>query len=217
MSINFIVGNIGSGKSTVSKILRRRMIPVLDTDQMMKEIYTIPSISSSIKAYYGMDAFANGNLNERIIEMCLDSTYNYHLFEKIVADEYSKVIEQMNRIYDDYFIETACIPEWLSKKLIHGGYNSHRKVRLFEIEAPFPTRKARVINRYKEKTGNDMTIEQVMRIDKTEKLQNSLYGRFKTLLNEHVIKSHHIYHNIELDKIDEIAEQIDLERYDGSF
>ena len=118
---------------------------------------------------------------------------------------------------DDYFIETACIPEWLMKKLIYGGYNSHRKVRLFEIEAPFPTRKARVINRYKEKTGNDMTIEQVMRIDKTEKLQNSLYSRFKTLLNERVIKSHHIYHNIELDKIDEIVEQIDLDRYDGQF
>jgi len=62
-----LTGGIGSGKSTVSNYLRKKNIPVIDADDISREIYSLyPEITETIKKVFGEKYFdSNGELNRR--------------------------------------------------------------------------------------------------------------------------------------------------------
>lgn len=62
-----LTGGIGSGKSTVSEIIRQKDISVIDADIVSREIYNIyPEISEKIRYEFGDQYFdENGNLLRR--------------------------------------------------------------------------------------------------------------------------------------------------------
>lgn len=62
-----LTGGIGSGKSTVSRILKEEGIPVIDADIISREIFkTYPEVTQKIKDYFGEHFFdAQGQLKRK--------------------------------------------------------------------------------------------------------------------------------------------------------
>lgn len=62
-----LTGGIGSGKSTVSKYLKEKNIPVIDADNISREIYSLyPEITERIKKVFGEKYFnSNGELDRK--------------------------------------------------------------------------------------------------------------------------------------------------------
>lgn len=60
-----LTGGIGTGKSTVAKMLREKNIPVVDTDSISKEIIEYPEIIEKIKAEISSKIFNNENKLDR--------------------------------------------------------------------------------------------------------------------------------------------------------
>jgi dephospho-CoA kinase len=59
-----ITGKIGSGKSTLSEIARKKGIRVLEADIIAKEVMTSdPIVRDNIKSLLGSESFINDNLN----------------------------------------------------------------------------------------------------------------------------------------------------------
>ncbi|GGJ23221.1 dephospho-CoA kinase [Deinococcus roseus] len=48
-----LTGSIGSGKSTVSRLLVKRDIPVLDADQVAREVSTFPDVLQKVSEAFG--------------------------------------------------------------------------------------------------------------------------------------------------------------------
>jgi dephospho-CoA kinase len=59
-----ITGGIGSGKSTVTNMIRNRCFPIVDADIVAKEVFILyPEVLSQIKEEYGYEFFSeNGKL-----------------------------------------------------------------------------------------------------------------------------------------------------------
>lgn len=172
---NLIIGKIGSGKSTISQYLRKRGYLVIDTDQLMKDLFAKIENKTVIVAKYGKEAFTDRNtLSVPIIEKCLDSEEDYSWFRNLIEQDYIDRISVFNKMYP-VFIETAVILPALYK-----FYNSIDHV--FEITCDYYTRKQRVIRRYEDKIygGGNMSEADKQRIDKTETLQS----RFNLAIDE---------------------------------
>lgn len=61
-----ITGNIGSGKSYVCSLFRRRGIPVFDSDMEAKRLYSRPEIHAAIAARFGEAMYLDdGSLDRR--------------------------------------------------------------------------------------------------------------------------------------------------------
>ena len=62
-----ITGGIGSGKSTVTNMLRDKALPIIDADIVAREVFIIyPEMMSRIKDEFGYEFFdSEGNLNRK--------------------------------------------------------------------------------------------------------------------------------------------------------
>jgi dephospho-CoA kinase len=58
-----LTGSIGSGKSTVSALLRARGIPVLDADAVARAVSGFPDVRSDVAAQFGADYVLPDGLN----------------------------------------------------------------------------------------------------------------------------------------------------------
>ena len=53
-----ITGGIGSGKSTVTNMLREKHLPIIDADIVAREVFIInPEVSRQIKEEFGCEFF----------------------------------------------------------------------------------------------------------------------------------------------------------------
>lgn len=88
-----ITGGIGSGKSTVSRILSEKLnAPILDADKIAKEAINSPEIISKIKKFFGESIFDNPQL------------INREKLSDIVFSNENKLLE-LNKIIHPYVIE----------------------------------------------------------------------------------------------------------------
>ncbi len=82
-----LTGGIGSGKSTVSNILREKNIPVIDADIIAREILEIyPDILKEIEECFGKEFFdKEGRLKRRELG-------NYVFKDKGLLDELERIM-----------------------------------------------------------------------------------------------------------------------------
>lgn len=82
-----LTGGIGSGKSTVSNILRAENIPIIDADIISREVLELyPEIIEKIKTDFGFEFIdVNGKLKRREFG-------NYIFRNKIQRENYEKII-----------------------------------------------------------------------------------------------------------------------------
>jgi dephospho-CoA kinase len=58
-----LTGNIGSGKSTVARLLRERGIPVLDADAIAREVSRSPDVLAAVRDAFGPEYILEHGLN----------------------------------------------------------------------------------------------------------------------------------------------------------
>jgi dephospho-CoA kinase len=58
-----LTGNIGSGKSTVARLLRERGIPVLDADAVAREVSSFPDVLGAVRDAFGPEYILEHGLN----------------------------------------------------------------------------------------------------------------------------------------------------------
>jgi dephospho-CoA kinase len=58
-----LTGSIGSGKSTVAKLLTKRGIPVLDADAVAREVSSSPAVLNEVSNVLGAEYVIDGGLN----------------------------------------------------------------------------------------------------------------------------------------------------------
>lgn len=58
-----LTGNIGSGKSTVARLLRERGIPVLDADAVAREVSSFPEVLKAVRDSFGPEYVLENGLN----------------------------------------------------------------------------------------------------------------------------------------------------------
>lgn len=110
-----ITGGIGSGKSTLSQMLRTLGYPVYDTDREARRLQNEhPELVTSIKLLFGNDIYQNGQLNrpavaERVFsepDLLLQLTQLVH---PVVKEDFAQWVALQNSTL--VFIESAVLYE----------------------------------------------------------------------------------------------------------
>ena len=108
-----LTGGIGTGKSTVAKMLREKNIPVVDTDSISKEIIEYPEIIEKIKAEISSKIFNNENkldrkkLSERVFENKDKLKKLNEIMHPVIL---KKMWEEVEKLKKDYKIIVVDIP-----------------------------------------------------------------------------------------------------------
>jgi dephospho-CoA kinase len=137
-----LTGGIGSGKSTIAKVLQSMGYPVFYSDQEAKNIMRSDrELKSEIIAHFGKRAYENGLLNraylaERIFSNPEDKSILNELIHPRVRANFAKFAE--NSASKLVFNEAAILFET-------GAYTNFDKTVL--VTAPEGTRISRVMNR----------------------------------------------------------------------
>ncbi len=126
MENNFLVigitGNYGVGKSTVSMIVQNEGFPVVNTDELAKELYeTDEKLKREIINLVGEEAYSpEGRLNTNLIAKLVFSndSKSEELLQKInsivhpkVLEKLDEKIEELGRKHKLVFVESALIYE----------------------------------------------------------------------------------------------------------
>ena len=109
-----LTGGIGSGKSTVSKILREENIPIIDADIISREVLELyPEIIEKIKTDFGLEFIdENGKLKRREFgNYIFKNKTQRHKYEKIIMPfiktEIFKRLEKYNELGEKLCIVDA--------------------------------------------------------------------------------------------------------------
>lgn len=99
-----LTGNIGSGKTTVSKIFNSLGAPIFNSDLCAREMETIPYYQNIVKELVGEDVYPNGVLDKE-------------RFRKIIFNDKS-ILSKMNQVttpyvkgrFEDFCVENSDKP-----------------------------------------------------------------------------------------------------------
>lgn len=108
-----LTGGIGTGKSTVAKMLREKNIPVVDTDSISKEIIEYPEIIEKIKAEISSKIFNNENKLDRkkLSEIVFENKDKLKKLNEIMHPVIlKKMWDEVEKLKKDYKIIVVDIP-----------------------------------------------------------------------------------------------------------
>ncbi len=108
-----LTGGIGTGKSTVAKMLREKNIPVVDTDSISKEIIEYPEVIEKIKAEISSKIFNNENKLDRkkLSEIVFENKDKLKKLNEIMHPVIlKKMWEEVEKLKKDYKIIVVDIP-----------------------------------------------------------------------------------------------------------
>ncbi len=108
-----LTGGIGTGKSTVAKMLREKNIPVVDTDSISKEIIEYPEIIEKIKAEISSKIFNNENKLDRkkLSEIVFENKDKLKKLNEIMHPVIlKKMWDEVEKLRKDYKIIVVDIP-----------------------------------------------------------------------------------------------------------
>jgi len=111
-----ITGGIGSGKSTVSKMLSDKLkAPVLDADKISKQAMESPEIINKIKAFFGEAIFTNKAILDRkkLADIVFSNEQKLLELNKIIHPYVmNKIKEEIDRLADEnkYIIIDVPLP-----------------------------------------------------------------------------------------------------------
>jgi dephospho-CoA kinase len=91
MKILAISGGIGTGKSYISKILRKKDIPVYDSDMKAKSLMQKNPIKKELLKEFGEETYKNDNLNTNFLSnIVFNNKEKLNILNKIVHKEVLK-------------------------------------------------------------------------------------------------------------------------------
>lgn len=108
-----LTGGIGTGKSTVARMLREKNIPVVDTDSISKEIIEYPEVIEKIKAEISSKIFNNENKLDRkkLSEIVFENKDKLKKLNEIMHPVIlKKMWEEVEKLKKDYKVIVVDIP-----------------------------------------------------------------------------------------------------------
>lgn len=94
-----LTGGIGTGKSTVAKILREKSIPVIDADDLVKNIYQKPETLEFITKHFP-HVILDGVI---VFKKLRESAFVDHLSKKLIEDFiYAFLPDEFNKAYAQF-------------------------------------------------------------------------------------------------------------------
>ena len=176
-----ITGGIGSGKTTISNILKEMGYPVFDCDKKAKFLCDIdPYVMKNIRDAFGKDIYVNNILNrEKLARIVFNDKESLDKLNSIVHPKtreymYDFIIAQMDN--DICFVESAIMFESELNKLMD---------KIISVTAPQDVRIDRVIKR------DNTTKEKVL-----ERINNQMNEEERLLQSDIIISTHQPLDNI---------------------
>lgn len=123
-----ITGGIGTGKSTVSKMLMERNMPVIDADKISREVMEIyPEIKDKIKSNFGTAFFDEENnfIRRKFGDFIFKDEDIRKKYEDIIIPYIKKAIYMQIKVYEDMG-EEICILD--APTLIENGLHNDMDV-----------------------------------------------------------------------------------------
>lgn len=95
-----LTGGIGSGKSTVARLMQQQGLTVIDADKVVHELYEDKKIIGMLLALFGRDLNENGKINRKK----LGSIIFQDAKKKAILDQFfrSRINERVKARFDDY-------------------------------------------------------------------------------------------------------------------
>lgn len=116
-----LTGGIGSGKSTVAELFARRGVPIVDTDEIAREVVLpgTPGLAEIVHAFGGSVLDANGALDRRALrERVFDDATARRRLESIVHWRIgARVVERVNALTAPYCLIVVPL-------LVETGFNA---------------------------------------------------------------------------------------------
>ena len=117
-----VTGEIGAGKSTVSKILARLMgCAVIDADVIAAEMWSRPDVKSMAVSHWGNDILdAQGNIIKAEISQHIFADNEEHKFcnsmiHPLVMEEIRRRTENIDAVAEIPLLPEAGRPEWIDR------------------------------------------------------------------------------------------------------
>jgi len=138
-----LTGGIGSGKTTVAKVLASLGAPVFYADQEARKLMeTSPEIISSIKSCFGENAYSNGTLNRKFLS---DIVFNDPIKLKKLNSIVHPAVHRQFEIWSAGYIEAPYVIEEAALLFESGGWKQLDLIVL--VVAPLIHRIERVMQR----------------------------------------------------------------------
>ena len=170
-----IVGNIGSGKSYISKILRKNGKIVIDLDSVAKSFYHLENVRLEMIEIFGDDIYIFGELdNKKLAEIIFNDDEKLERVEKLLK---SYILEELfdEFYYQEYHAKQDVIFVESATMMKTGLYREFDEMII--VDAPYFLRKNHVV----EERG--ITEED---FDKRNKIQMKLCDIYYLLEKENI-------------------------------
>lgn len=125
-----VTGGIGTGKSTVAKMLMERNMPVIDADKLSREVIQMyPEIKEKIKSSFGSGFFNEEDefLRRKFGDFIFQNPEIRKQYENIIIPYIKKSIFRQMKVYED-MEEEICILD--APTLIENGLHNDMDVNI---------------------------------------------------------------------------------------
>lgn len=125
-----ITGGIGTGKSTVARMLMERNMPVIDADKLSREVIKMyPEIKEKIKSSFGSEFFDEEDefLRRKFGDFIFQNPDSRKQYEDIIIPYIKKAIFRQMNVYEDMG-EEMCILD--APTLIENGLHKDMDVNI---------------------------------------------------------------------------------------
>lgn len=134
-----ITGGIGSGKTAVCEILSDWGYPVINCDELGKEVSDYPSVLQKISASFGKGFVVNGRLErKKLAEYVFKEQSRTDRLNEIFHTEIGELLKKKLSLFNSLVFVEVSVPKSLPKGIVD---------EIWEIKADQETRKKRIMFR----------------------------------------------------------------------